>query len=140
MDIVFSCGQLNKNANNVSFTDGMNSKNGMKPETVKRQQTPNQQHIVNVMPKWDKKKGIKKTKQQVKAMKVIDTCKGEKSKTPFQTRCSGGKMPAIEQYCCNFQLKVVMDTITNHWWSMSDSNIEHSHHPPVRKEAEGIQF
>ena len=78
MDIVCSCGRLNKNAKNVSFTDGMNSKNGIKHETVKKQQTPNQQHIVNVMPRWDKKKGTKKTKQQEKAMKVIDTCKEEK--------------------------------------------------------------
>ncbi len=88
------------------------------------------------MPRWDKKKGIKKTKQQVKAMKVIYTCKGEKSKTPFQVHRSGGKMPAIEQYHCKFQLKVVMETITNHWWLMSDSDIEHSRHPPVRKEAQ----
>ncbi len=29
-----------------------------------------------------------------------------------------------------------MDTVTNHWWLMSDSHIEHSHHPPVRKEAQ----
>ncbi len=54
----------------------------------------------------DKKKGIKKTKQQVEAMKAIDTHKGEKLKTPFQVHCSGGKMPAIEQYCCKLQLKV----------------------------------
>ncbi len=69
-------------------------------------------------------------------MKVIDTCKGEKSKTPFQARRSGGKMPTNDQYCCKFQLKVVMDTVTNHWWLMSDSHIEHSHHPPVKKEAQ----
>ncbi len=68
-------------------------------------------------------------------MKVIDTCKGEKSKTLFQAHRSGGKMPANELYCCEFQLKVAMDTVTNNWWLMSDSNIEHSHHPPVRKEA-----
>ncbi len=71
--IVCSCGRLNKNAKNVSLTDGMNSENSIKRETVKRQQTPNQQHIVDVMPRWDNKKGTKKTKQQVKAMKVIDT-------------------------------------------------------------------
>ncbi len=29
MDIVCSCGQLNKNAKNASFMDGMNSKNGI---------------------------------------------------------------------------------------------------------------
>ncbi len=29
-----------------------------------------------------------------------------------------------------------MNTITNQWWLMSDSNMEHSHHPPVRKEAQ----
>ncbi len=81
MDIVCSCGQWNKKAKNVSFTDGMNSKNGTKYETVKRQQTPNQQHIVNVMPRWDKKKGTKKTKQQKKTMNLIDTCEGAKSKT-----------------------------------------------------------
>ncbi len=68
-------------------------------------------------------------------MKVIDTCKGEKSKTPFQARCGSGKIPAIEQYCCKFQLKVVMDTVTNNWWLMLDSNIEDSHYSPVRKEA-----
>ncbi len=62
MDIVCTCGQLNKNAKNVSFTDGMNSKYSTKHETVKRQQTPNQQHDVYVMPKWDKKKGVKRTK------------------------------------------------------------------------------
>ncbi len=73
-------------------------------------------------------------------MQVIDTCEGEESNTPFQAHCSGGKMPAIEQYCCKFQLKVVMDTITNHWWLISDSNIEHSNHLLVRKESEGIQF
>ncbi len=140
MDIVCSCGQLNKNAKNVSFMDGMNSKNGVKRETVKKQQSPNQQHIVNVMPRWDKKKHTKKTKQQEKAMKVIDTHEGEKSKTSFKVCCSGGKMTAMEQYCCKFQLKVVMDTITNHWWLMSDSNIEHSNHPLVTKETEGIQF
>ncbi len=120
--------------------DGMNSKNGIKRETVKKQQSPNQQHIVNVMPRWDKKKHTKKTKQQEKAMKVIDTHEGEKSKTSFKVCCSGGKMTAMEQYCCKFQLKVVMDTITNHWWLMSDSNIEHSNHPLVTKETEGIQF
>ncbi len=60
MDIVCSCGQLNKNAKNVSFTDGMNSKHGIKRENVKRQRTPNQQHIVSVMPRWDKKKNTKK--------------------------------------------------------------------------------
>ncbi len=53
----------------------------------------NQQRIVNVMPRWDKKKGIKKTKQQEKVMKVIDTCEGEKLKTPFIAHCIGGKMP-----------------------------------------------
>ncbi len=37
MDIVCSCGQLNKNAKNVFFTDGMNSKNEIKCETVKKQ-------------------------------------------------------------------------------------------------------
>ncbi len=83
MDFVCSCGQLNKNAKNDSSTNVMNSNNGIKHETVKIQQTPNQQHIVNVMPRWDKKKGTKKTKQQKKAMKVIDTREGEKSKTPF---------------------------------------------------------
>ncbi len=57
MDIICSCGPKN-----ISFTDGMNSKNDTKCETVKRQQTPNQQHVVYVMPKWDKKKGIKRTK------------------------------------------------------------------------------
>ncbi len=62
MDIVCSCGRLNKNAKNVSFMDGMNLKNGIKHETVKIQQTPNQQHIVKVMPRWDKKKGTKNTK------------------------------------------------------------------------------
>ncbi len=36
MDIVCSFGQLNKNAKNVSFTDGMNSKNGTKCENVKK--------------------------------------------------------------------------------------------------------
>ncbi len=41
MDIVCSFGQLNKNAKNVSFTDGMNSKNGIKRETVKIKQTQN---------------------------------------------------------------------------------------------------
>ncbi len=116
--------------------DGMNFKNSMKHETVKKQLTPNQRYIVNVMPRWGKKKGIKKTKQQVKVMKVIDTCKGGKSKTPFKVHCSCGKMPAIEQYCCKFQLKVAMDTVTNCWWLMSDSNIEHSHHPPVRKKVQ----
>ena len=136
MDIVCSCGRLNKNAKNVSFTDGMNSKNGTKRETIKRQRTTNQQHIVDVMPRWDRKKFTKKTKQQVKEMKVIDTREGEKSKAPFQARRSGGKMPAIEHYRCKFQLKVAMDIVTNHWWLMSDSNIEHSHHPPVRKEAQ----
>ncbi len=55
-------------------------------------------------------------------------------KTPFQVHHSGGKMPTNNQYCCKFQLKVAMDTVTNHWWLMSDSNIEHSHHPSVRKE------
>ncbi len=45
-------------------------------------------------------------------------------------------MPANELYCCKFQLKVVMDTVTNQWWLISDSNIEHSHHPSVRKEAQ----
>ena len=78
----------------------MNSKNGIQGETVKRQQTPNQQHIVSVMQRWDKKKGTKKTVQKEKATKVIDTRKGEKSKTPFQAHCSGGKMPANELYCC----------------------------------------
>ena len=42
MDIVCTCGRLNKNAKNISFTDGMNSKSGIKRETVKRQRTPNQ--------------------------------------------------------------------------------------------------
>ena len=116
--------------------DGMNSKNGIKRETVKKQRTPNQQHIVSVMPRWDKKKGTKKTKQQVKAMKMIDIREGEKSKTPFQACRSGGKMPTNDQYLCKFQLKVAMDTVTNHWWLMSDSQLEHSHHPPVRKEAQ----
>ncbi len=69
-------------------------------------------------------------------MKVIDTHEEAKSKTPFKAHCSGGKMPAHEHYCCKFPLKVAMDTVTNHWWLMSDSNIEHSHHPPVRKEAQ----
>ncbi len=69
-------------------------------------------------------------------MKVIDPCKGEKSKTLFQVHHSGGKMLANEQYGCKFQLKVVMDTVTNHWWLMSDSHIEHSHHLPVKKEAQ----
>ncbi len=119
MDIVCSCGQLNKNATNASFADGMNSKNRIKRETMKKQQTPNQQHIVSVMPRWDKKV-TKKTKQQEKAMKVIDARKREKSKTPFQARCSGGKMPANELYHCKFQLNIVMDTVTNHWWLMSD--------------------
>ncbi len=27
-----------------------------------------------------------------------------------------------------------MDAVTNHWWLMLDSNIEHSHHPPMKKE------
>ncbi len=85
------------------------------------------------MQRWVKKNHTKKTKQQEKAMKVIDTCKGKKSKTPFLARHSGSKMPANEQYHCKFQLKVAMDTVKNHWWLMSDSNIEHSHHPPVRK-------
>ncbi len=102
---------------------------------MKRQQSPNHQHIVSVMLRWDKKKHTKQIKQQQKAMKVIDTREGEKSKTPFQVRRSGRKMPTNDQYLCKFQLKVAMDTVTNHWWLMSDSNIEHSHHPPVRKEA-----
>ncbi len=58
-------------------------------------------------------------------MKVINTCIGEKSKTTFKVHHSGGKMPAIEQYCCEFQLKVAMDTVTNHWWLKLNSNIEH---------------
>ena len=136
MDIKCSCGRLNKNAKNVAFTDGMNSKTGTKRETVKRQRTPNQQHIVDVMPKWDKKKGTKKSKQQQKAMKVMDTREGVKSDKPFQPRRSNGMMPAKEEYLCKFRLKVAMDSITNRWWLMSDSNIEHSHHPPVRKEAQ----
>ncbi len=57
-------------------------------------------------------------------------------KTPFQTQQSGGKMPVNKQYHCKFQLKVAMDTVTNHWWLMSYSNIEHSHYPPVKKEAQ----
>ncbi len=50
------------------------------------------------MPRWDKKKVTTKTKNHVKTMKVIDTCEGENLKTPFQVHCSGGKMPATEQY------------------------------------------
>ncbi len=55
MDIQCSCGQLHKKAKNVTFYDGMNSKEGIKGESVKKQQTQNQQHIVDTMPKWDKK-------------------------------------------------------------------------------------
>ncbi len=69
-------------------------------------------------------------------MKVIDTCKGAKSKTPFQARHSGVKMPGNKQYHCKFQLKVSIDTVTNHWRLMSDSNIEHPQYPNVRKEAQ----
>ncbi len=29
-----------------------------------------------------------------------------------------------------------MDTVRNHWWLMLDSQLEHSHRPPVRKEAQ----
>ena len=136
LDIVCSCGRINKNAKNITFTDGMNSKKGTKRESVKRQRTPNQEHIVNVMPRWDKKKNNKKTKRQEKTMKVVDTREGVKSTTVFQARRNGGKMPAKEEYLCKFKLKVVMDTATNHWWLMSDSHIEHSHHPPVNKEAQ----
>ncbi len=63
MDIQCSCSQLYKKAKNVTFSDGINSKEGTKCETMKKQQMQNQQHIVdNKIPKWDNKHGQKKTK------------------------------------------------------------------------------
>ena len=137
MDIHCSCGRLNKNAKKASFTDGKTSKDGTKRESVKRKPTENEEHITKKMRNWDKKRGKKKTKQQEKVMRVMDTREGsEKEKKVFQARRTTGKMPAVESFLCKFKLKLVMDPATERWWLMSDSVIDHTHHPPVRKEAQ----
>lgn len=46
------------------FWDGMNSKDSMEHESVKKQCTQNQQHIVDIIPKLDTKQGRKKTEHQ----------------------------------------------------------------------------
>ena len=137
MDIHCSCGRLNKNAKKATFTDGKMAKDGTKRESVKRKPTENEEHITKKMRKWDKKRGQKKTKQQEKMKRVVDTREGgAKEKKAFQARRSIGKMPANQDFLCKFKLKLIMDPGTEHWWLMSDSVIEHTFHPPVRKEAQ----
>ncbi len=58
------CSPLHKKDKNVTFHHGMNSKEGTKRGSVNKQRTQNHQHIVDTMPKWDKKRSQKKTKHQ----------------------------------------------------------------------------
>ncbi len=45
-------------------------------------------------------------------------------------------MPSIEEQLSKFKMKVAIDANTDHWWLTSDSNLEHSKQPPVKKEAQ----
>ncbi len=51
---------MNRYMEGAVFEDGKNSRVGVKPEKIKRKHTENEEHIIQKMPKWDTKKGMKK--------------------------------------------------------------------------------